>query len=103
MNIHYTFQVPFIMIREEEIKTSAGQPTTFHITVKGDPTPEINWTKDGQPINYPIQQDGSLYIRSTSISDQGCYTVTATNCDGESSQTIQLVVLDPQLEPCKSH
>lgn len=79
-----------------------GQPTTLHIVVKADPMPEINWTKDGEPINYPIQQDGSLYIRNTSSDDQGCYTVTATNSDGgKSSQTIHVVVFNPKFVPCK--
>ena len=95
--------MPLIIIREEQIKTSVGQPTTLHVIVRGDPTPEINWTKDGEPINYPIQEDGSLYMYTTSTDDQGCYTVTATNSQGESSQTIQLVVFNPQFVPCKSH
>ena len=97
----YTLLVPLIMIREEQIKTSVGQPTTLHIIVQGDPIPEINWSKDEEPINYPMQEDGSLYIYNTSSNDQGCYTVTATNSEGESSQAIQLVVLNPQFVPCK--
>ena len=104
MSLLYTSLVPFIIIREEEIKTSVGQPTTLHIVVKANPMPEINWTKDGEPINYPIQQDGSLYIRNTSSDDQGCYKVTATNSDGgETSQTIHVVVLNPEFVPCKLH
>ena len=93
--------MPLVIIREEQIKTSVGQPTTLHIIARGDPMPEINWTKDGEPINYPIQEDGSLYIYNTSMDDQGCYTVTATNSEGESSQPIQLLVLNPEFVPCK--
>ena len=89
------------MIREEQIKTSVGQPTTLHIIVRGDPMPEINWTKDGEPINYPIQEDGSLYIHKTSNDDQGYYTVTGTNSEGESSQPIQLLVFNPEYIPCE--
>ena len=93
--------VPVISISEEEVKTSIGQPTTLHITVGGDPTPEINWTKNGDPIDHLVLQDSSLYIRPTTADDQGRYTVTATNSRGKSSKMIQLVVLNPQFVQCK--
>lgn len=86
----------------EEVKTSLGQPTTLHITVKGNPMPEINWTKnDGDPVDHLILQDSSLYINPTTEDDQGRYTVTATNDEGKSSRSIKLVVLDPQFVPSK--
>jgi len=65
--------------------------------------PEISWTKDGEPINHLILQDNSLYIHATTHDDQGRYTVTASNSESKSSETIQLVTLNPQFVPCKYH
>ena len=93
--------VPVITINEEEVKTSLGQPTTLQITVTEHPIQEINWTKNGDPIDHVILQDNSLYISPTTEDDQGGYIVTATNTVGKSSKTIQLIVLDPQFVPCK--
>ena len=95
--------VLLISTSEEEVKTSVGQPTTLHVTVRGDSLPKISWTKDGEAINHPILSDGSLYITDTTDDDGGTYKVIATNSAGISaSRTIQLVVLNPQFRSCKS-
>ena len=74
----------------------------MHIIVTGDPTPEINWTKNGDPVDdHLVLEDGSLYINPTTDDDQGRYTVTATNNEGKSSKTIHLAVLNPQFVQCK--
>ena len=104
-NIYYVYcyiTAPVVIVSEEEVRTSVGQPTTLHITVKGNPMPEINWTKnDGDPVDHLILQDGSLYINPTTEDDQGRYTMTATNSEGKSSKSIKLVVLNPQFVPSK--
>ena len=90
-----------ISTSEEKVKTSVGQPTTLHVTVRGNPMPEISWTKDGKCITHLLLEDSSLYICNTTDDDQGRYTVTATNSEGKSSKTIQLKVLNPQFAQCK--
>ena len=104
-NIYYVYcytTVPVVTVSEEEVRTSLGQPTTLHTTVKGNPTPEINWTKnDGDPVDHLILQDGSLYINPTTEDDRGRYTVMATNSEGKSNKSIKLVVLNPQFLPSK--
>ena len=95
--------VSLIRTNKEEVKTSVGQPTTLHVTVGGDPVPEISWTKDGEPIDHPILTDGSLYISDTIDNDQGSYLMTANNSEGKCSKMIQLVVLNPQFAQCKSY
>ena len=82
--------------------TSVGRPTTLQIKVIGHPMPEINWTKNGDPVDHLILADSSLYISPTTKDDQGRYTVTATNSEGKSSKSIQLVVINPQFIPSKS-
>ena len=63
--------------------------------------PEISWNKNGKCTTHLILEDSSLYICNTTDDDQGNYTVTATNSEGKSSKTIQLIVLNPQFVPCK--
>ena len=92
--------LPVITISEEEVKTSLGQPTTLQIIVTGQPMSEINWTKNGNPIDHLILNDNSLYINSTTENDQSLYKVTATNSEGSSHKTIQLIVLNPHNQ-CK--
>ena len=95
--------VPVVNIKEQEVKTSVGQPTTLYIEAHGNPPPEISWTKNGLPVNDSLLlQNGSLYIHSTTHSDQGTYTVTATGDEGSTSEAIKLLVLNPQHVPCKS-
>ena len=93
---------PVVNIKEQEVKTSVGQPTTLYIEARDNPPPEISWTKNGLPVNNPLLQNGSLYIHSTTHSDQGTYTVTATSDEGSTGETIKLLVLNPQYVPCKS-
>ena len=95
--------MPVVNIKEQEVKTSVGQPTTLYIEALGNPPPEITWTKNGSPVNDPLLQNGSLYIHSTTPSDQGTYTVTATSDEGSTNETIKLVILNPQYVPCKLH
>ena len=85
------------------MRTSVGEPTTLYIKALGNPPPEITWIKNGSPVNDPLLQNGSLYIHSTTPSDQGTYTVTATSDEGSTSETIKLVVLNPQYMPCELH
>ena len=95
--------VPLISTNQEEVKTSIGQPTTLHVTVGGDPVPEISWTKDGELIDHPVLSDGSLYISDTTDNDQGSYLVTANSSESKSSKMIKLLVLNPQFVQCKSY
>ena len=99
----YYSPVPVVNIKEQEVKISVGQPTTLYIEARGNPPPEITWTKNGSPVNDPLLQNGSLYIHSTTPSDQGTYTVTATSDEVSTSETIKLVVLNPQYVPCELH
>ena len=85
-----------------EVTTSVNQPTTLFIETTGNPPAEIEWSKDGSPVNHPIMSDGSLYIMHTEPNDQGEYTVTATNPVGSSHQVITVTVIQPVALHCKS-
>ena len=80
-----------------EVTTSVGQPTTLFVELPYADDSEIIWKKDGKPVTYPVLPDGSLYIESTKLSDQGGYTVTASSTDNTTSESLQLVVIDPKM------
>ena len=86
---------PIINTATVEVITSVNQPTTLFVETTGNPPAEIEWSKDGSPVNHPIMSDGSLYIMHTEPSDQGEYTVTATNPVGVSQQSITVTVIQP--------
>ena len=92
---------PVINTSTVEVITSVNQPTTLFIETTGNPPAEIEWSKDGCPVNHPIMSDGSLYIMHTEPSDQGEYTVTATNPVGSSRQVITVTVIQPVTLHCK--
>jgi len=81
----------------EEANSSVGQPTTLPIALPDVHEPEITWMKDGRPVNHPVLPDGSLFIPNTDVSDQGIYTVTVASYGSFASESIQLVVHNPQL------
>ena len=93
---------PIINTTTVEVITSVNQPTTLFIETTGNPPAEIEWSKDGSPVNHPIMSDGSLYIMHTEPSDQGEYTVTATNPVGVSQQSITVTVIQPVALHCKN-
>ena len=88
---------PYINVTDENVTTSANQPTTLCITAGGFPPSDIEWYKDNDsdPVNNPILLDGSLYIVYTTPDDAGCYTVKATNSVDSVVKNITVSVLEP--------
>ena len=50
-----------------------------------------------------VLPDGSLYIANTKLSDQGCYTVTTSGTDNTTSDSLQLVVIDPKMPTSENY
>ena len=81
------------------MKTSVEQPTTLVVGLPEDIKAEVTWKKDGNPVNYPVLTDGSLYVINTDPSDKGEYTVIVNKKDSVVSEKLQLTVINPQLPP----
>ena len=80
------------------MKTSVNQPTTLAIKLPKDYEAEVTWKKDnGEPVDHPVLPDGSLYIISTDLSDEGEYTVIINGSDSVGFEKLELSVFDPQL------
>ncbi|XP_056270056.1 palladin isoform X3 [Pseudoliparis swirei] len=82
-------------------KVFEGMPVTFTCKVHGDPKPKVYWFKDGKQISkrsdhYRISRhaDGSccLHTASSSLDDDGNYTVMAGNPQGRVSCTGRMMV-----------
>ena len=57
----------------------------------GTPRPTISWNINGQPLRaggrLVVQDNGTLLIRNAVKGDQGVYTCTAKNYEGEDSSS----------------
>ena len=79
-----------------------GSNVTFNCTVRGDPAPTVNWTKDGNkllPFNQKVltnltMGESQLVIRGVRMNDTGKYRCVASNSMGtEKSRAAALLVL----------
>jgi len=75
---------PVITPQPVSVTTNAGSMVVFTSGATGVPTPGLQWSKNGAPI--PGETGSTLNIASAQGSDNGNYTLTATNAAGSSDQ-----------------
>ncbi|KAJ7986519.1 hypothetical protein DPEC_G00340710 [Dallia pectoralis] len=92
---------PFFETKLKHYKVFEGMPVTFSCKVIGDPKPKIYWFKDGKQISkrsehYRISREAdgtcNLHTATTSLDDDGNYTVMAGNPEGRVSCTGRMMV-----------
>ncbi|KAF7244136.1 Palladin [Varanus komodoensis] len=92
---------PYFVMKLKHYKIFEGMPVTFTCRVSGNPAPKIYWFKDGKQISkrsehYRMQRepDGtcSLHTSSSTLDDDGNYTIMAANPQGRVSCTGRLMV-----------
>lgn len=95
---------PVISVQSKQIVCSCGSPTTLMCSVRGSPTPIVEWVREGKGIceagpKYQTLCEPPLFyliVNDTHTEDSGDYRIVAKNERGESSQDICVLVLTPE-------
>ncbi|KYB28240.1 SEC14 domain and spectrin repeat-containing protein 1-like Protein [Tribolium castaneum] len=83
-----------------DVLVSEGEKVEFEGCVTGEPTPEIKWLLNNQPITptdhvkITHNSDGTIRLEIANVrpEDKGVYTVKATNSSGDAKCFAQLIV-----------
>ena len=55
------------------------QPGAIYVDIRGNPTPDFEWQKDGVALNitgrYSVASNGTLFISKVETGDAGTYEV----------------------------
>lgn len=82
---------PSIDVQPSAVSVTAGSAATFSVSVSGQPTPTLQWQRDGVAIAGATS--ATYRIGSVSAADAGNYRVVATNSAGTAtSNTVALTV-----------
>ncbi|XP_017774924.1 PREDICTED: muscle M-line assembly protein unc-89 isoform X2 [Nicrophorus vespilloides] len=99
-SVHKVFQAPSFTQRFTDLQQLPKRDAKFPVRVSGVPQPEVSWSKDGVPLRdsdkYRIKRDGDaccLYIANCLPEDEGSYTATATNKEGQDTCMARLEVV----------
>ncbi|XP_025834692.1 papilin-like [Agrilus planipennis] len=80
-----------------------GSDVTLNCNVEGYPVPQVQWYKDGQPIQQTdklyISDNHVLYIRGIDQNDTGDYACEAVNQFSRSRSTLKITVEGLNLHP----
>jgi len=91
----------------DSVKVDVGKPLELIAQIDGNPTPEVQWTKDGQPlkpsneVKIETKPDGtvSLSIDCAQPQDAGKYAVIAKSPSGEVTSSSAVDVQGDQKVP----
>uniref|UniRef100_A0A8C3F5Z6 Ig-like domain-containing protein n=1 Tax=Chrysemys picta bellii TaxID=8478 RepID=A0A8C3F5Z6_CHRPI len=99
---------PAFITQPKSQNIDEGQDVLLTCEISGDPSPEIEWFKNNQPIamssKINVNRSNTIYslnILNATVSDSGKYTVKAKNYHGQCSATASLTVLPLIEEPPK--
>ncbi|XP_076316761.1 protein Obscurin-like isoform X4 [Tachypleus tridentatus] len=96
---------PEIVEGLKPVTLTEGQPGRIEVNIKGDPTPELKWLKNGQEIlpsdriSFKQQPDGAvgLVFDKVKPQDAGKYSVIAANDEGETRTCAPVSVSQPPI------
>ncbi|ELR46851.1 Hemicentin-2, partial [Bos mutus] len=85
----------------QEVVGLAGAGAELECRTSGVPTPQVEWTKDGQPVflgepHVQLQEDGQvLRITNSHLGDEGWYQCVAFSPAGQQTKDFQLRIHAP--------
>ncbi|GMT31155.1 hypothetical protein PFISCL1PPCAC_22452 [Pristionchus fissidentatus] len=83
---------PRASISSKDMKVISGQHATVRCEVSGDPTPDIEWKRNGQVLPQHANQK-YLHLREATTNDAATYTCLVRNSAGEHFDSVELQVL----------
>ena len=93
---------PEIEVSPESVDVLKNGNATLNCSARGDPTPNITWLHNEQPVDTSggrimVRGDGSLFIQMVLLTDMGAYECVATNLLGSVSSDTAVLMVDGQL------
>ncbi|KAJ8338565.1 hypothetical protein SKAU_G00375310, partial [Synaphobranchus kaupii] len=111
-HIHVAALPPTITeVSLETIMIHTGRSIYVHCTVTGEPRPALKWTLPSRAQIKPSQflgsrffvfPNGTLFVRSISLTDSGKYECSATNAVGSTRRVVKLDIRQESSSPQRS-
>ncbi|NWH88730.1 HMCN2 protein, partial [Aegithalos caudatus] len=77
---------PEVTVTPAEVRAHAGQQVLLHCVVSGEPTPSVEWQRDGEPLpegpHIRVLPNATLFLASVTHLDAGSYSCLARNTLG---------------------
>ncbi|NXO86597.1 HMCN2 protein, partial [Sitta europaea] len=77
---------PVVTVTPAEVRVHAGQQVLLHCVVSGEPTPSVEWQRDGEPLpegpHTRVLPNATLLLPSATHRDAGSYSCLARNALG---------------------
>ena len=95
-----SFPYSFIAGLKPELEVRDGSFLELRVQVRGDPDPQVTWTKDGRPLSSSDVLEvkhkagvGTVTIKETFPEDAGRYSCKAANTKGSVETSCKLKIL----------